>query len=148
MQKLTAVFVICVLTACASDDPQPMFRADYTVDYVEVRNCRMSSDHDFRPVRILADPAAKPAYLDRTATFPVDSIVLKEEFEFGDNACAGPIQEWTVMRRTTGSGEEAWDFQRVDAKRKITDEPGERCINCHTVCGRPPDGFDGTCAVP
>jgi hypothetical protein len=130
---------------------EPEFPADYAASYVEVRNCRGSGDHDLNNIRILADPAALGPYQSRSEPFPVGAVVLKEEYDFGDLACEGPIKQWTVMRRlAAGSAPENldWAWQRVDVKRKVFDVDAPRCVGCHTGCGVAPDGYEGTCAVP
>ena len=48
------------------------------------------------------------------------------------------------MERTNAG----WTFQRVNPDRTVESEDDSRCIGCHAECGVPPDGFDGTCAVP
>ncbi len=148
-----AVAVLALaLAACPGDDgPEPLFPADYDADYAEVRNCRPSGDHDLNNIRILADPDAAALYQSRGAPFPAGAVVLKEEYEFDDLDCAGPIKQWTVMvRRATGSAPDLldWSWQRVDAARRVVGEDEPRCVQCHKGCGGPPDGFDGTCAMP
>lgn len=144
-----------VLVGCDGheDDvgPEPDFPADYAASYVEVRGCRGSGDHELNNIRILADPAALGPYQSRGAPFPVDAVVLKEEYDFGDLACEGPIKQWTVMRRLpTGSAPDTldWSWQRVDVQRRVFDVDAARCVGCHTGCGVAPDGYEGTCAVP
>jgi hypothetical protein len=132
-------------------DADPVFPADYDATYVEVRNCRGSGDHDLNNIRILADPAALGPYEGRTDPFPEGAVVLKEEYDFGDLTCEGPIKQWTVMQKLAeGSSDETlgWAWQRVDADRSVLDEDEPRCIACHTSCGMPPDGYDWTCALP
>ncbi len=83
--------------------------------------------------------------------FPVNAVVLKEEYDLGDIDCSGDIVQWTAMRRlATGSSPELldWEWQRVDADREVLDEDAMRCISCHQGCGQPPDGYGGTCAMP
>ena len=36
----------------------------------------------------------------------------------------------------------------VDVDRKVVEVDTPRCISCHTGCGAPPDGYEGTCAMP
>ena len=149
---------LCLVTSgCAGDDVgddsgvEPDFPADYADDYVEVRNCRGSGDHDLNNIRILAGPSAITPYNGRSEPFPPGAIVLKEEFDFGDLACEGPIKQWTVMRRLEdGSAPDTldWSWQRVDAERKVVDVDAARCINCHSGCGIEPDGYEWTCAMP
>jgi hypothetical protein len=136
--------LILATAACGSDGAQPLFRADYATTYTEVRNCRASADHDLHKIRIVANPIALDAYTTRSAPFPDDSIVVKEEYDFTDGDCGGAIVEWTVMKKVAG----AWRWQRVDADRSVIEEDDASCIGCHAQCGRAPDGHDGTCAVP
>jgi hypothetical protein len=41
-----------------------------------------------------------------------------------------------------------WRWYQVTADRTIVGTDIPRCIGCHTGCGVPPDGYEGTCAVP
>lgn len=140
------------LIACGDDNGAlPLFPENYRENYVEVRSCRQSADHDLNNIRILADPLALASYTERKDEFPTNAIVLKEEFEFDDQDCSGPVKQWTVMQRLpTGTNDNSldWTWQTVDASRNAKDIDPARCNNCHTGCGVPPDGFDGTCAVP
>jgi hypothetical protein len=146
-----------LLAGCPGDDdggdegPEPEFPADYAGSYVEVRDCRGSGDHDLNNIRILASPSALTPYQERMEPFPEGAVVLKEEYEFGDMSCEGPIKQWTVMTRLAeGSSPDTldWAWQRVDAGRKVVGEDVPACIGCHTGCGVPPDGYEGTCAIP
>jgi hypothetical protein len=145
-----------LLAACSEDAPEdeggpaPLFPASYASTYSEVRACRSSTEHDFARVRVLADPAATPPYLGRDADFPEGSIVLKEEYDVDDTACAGDIVRWTVMQRLpTGSSSATlgWRWQDVDSARRVKTQDEPRCIGCHTTCGVPPEGYQGTCTV-
>jgi Cytochrome P460 len=142
-----ALVVVGVLVAgCGEEEPglEPWFPASYASSYVEVRNCRASSEHDLHKIHVLAPPASAAIYTARTDPFPVGTVLLKEEYDFTDDTCAEPILEWTVMERL----DTGWAFQRVNADRTVESENDTRCIGCHQMCGVPPDGFDGTCAVP
>lgn len=142
--------------ACPGDDgdgdgPEPAFPEDYESSYREVRDCRGSGDHDLHNIRILADPSAHPAYDGRAEPFPVGSVVIKEEYDFGDTRCSGEILQWTVMeKRPAGSSPDTldWRWQQVDASGRVVEEDGPRCIGCHQGCGVEPDGYDWTCAMP
>lgn len=140
-------------SGCGDDDVglAPVFPADYEDTYTEVRDCRQSGDHDLNVVRVLADPIALAAYADRTQPFPIGATVIKEEYAFGDVDCTGPITQWTVMQKLeVGTAPDMldWRWQRVDASRNVIEEDTPRCWGCHTTCGVPPDGHDGTCTVP
>jgi len=147
-----------LLAACPGDDGDdgddgvpPAFPEDYEDDYVEVRDCRGSGDHDLNNIRILVDPSALPAYEGRMEAFPLGAVVLKEEYDFGDLTCSGELKQWTVMTKLEeGSAPETlgWAWQRVDASRRVVDEDGSRCISCHQGCGLAPDGYDWTCSIP
>lgn len=148
---------LLAMSGCPADDVdddagvEPDFPADYLDSYVEVRNCRGSGDHDLNNIRILASPSALAPYQDRVEPFPEDAVVLKEEYDFGDLTCEGPIKQWTVMRRLADDSSPDtldWAWQRVDLSRKVVDEDAARCINCHSGCGVAPDGYDWTCAMP
>ncbi|MCX4241357.1 cytochrome P460 family protein [Paraliomyxa miuraensis] len=150
------LWVVPLLSACPGDDgddggPAPLFPEDYDASYVEVRNCRGSGDHDLHNIRILVDPSGLAAYEGRAEPFPEGSVVMKEEYDFGDVSCSGEIVQWTVMRKLAeGSGEPTlgWQWQELDLDRRVVEEDGQRCIACHTGCGVPPDGYDGTCSIP
>ncbi len=153
MSLLALVLAACPGDGGDDDDAgvEPFFPADYAADYVEVRDCRGSGDHDLNNIRILAGPSALTPYQGRLEPFPVDAVVLKEEYDFGDLSCEGPIKQWTVMRRLpTGSSPATldWTWQQVDEQRRVVDQDVPRCIGCHTSCGVGPDGYEGTCAVP
>lgn len=141
------------MTACGGDDggDPALYPVDYRTTYTEVRNCRPSLDHDFMRIRVLASPEALQAYQNRTP-FPVGAIVLKEQFDMPDMNCAGPVLNVTVMQKlATGADPEAldWTWQKTDQENKVLEtENIKRCTGCHTSCGKPPDGFDGTCTVP
>jgi hypothetical protein len=139
---------------CASDDepaPAPLFPADYASSYVQVRDCRLSSEHDLSPIRVLSDPATAADYQSRMDGFAEGAVVVKEEYDFSDPDCTGDIQRWTVMvREPEGSSPDTlgWHWQKVDAARNVVTDNEARCVNCHTTCGVPPEGYLGTCAVP
>jgi hypothetical protein len=145
--------MLVALAACngGDDGPDPDFPADYATTYTEVRNCRASADHDLHNIRILADPSGLATYRDRTGPFPAGAVVVKEEYDFADDSCAGPVLQWTVMTKLAEPNAipvRTWRWQRVDAERTVVEEDEGRCINCHAGCGNPPDGHDGTCALP
>jgi hypothetical protein len=154
----SAVFAFAVLAlAACSDPPDPppgppaLFPVDYAESYEEVRDCRQSGDHDLNIIRILADPAALGPYLDRDAPFPVGAVVLKEEYDFTDNTCEGPIKQWTLMARLADESSPTtldWRWQRIDAARNVVAEDEPRCYGCHTGCTADAGGYDFTCAVP
>jgi hypothetical protein len=158
--RLTFVVVaLSVLAVACSDDANtpdattevPVFPADYAATFQEVRNCRNSIDHDLMRIRVLASPDAVASYTNRNAEFPVGAIFLKEEYDGGDTDCSGPITRFSVAQKLeAGAAPELFDFtwQRVDTERRVVTEDVKRCWNCHSMCGQPPEGYLGTCAVP
>ncbi len=131
--------------------PDPLVPSDYRDTYVEVRDCRQSGDHDLDNVRVLADPAALVPYRDRMDPFPVGATVVKEQYDFGDSDCSGPIVRWTVMQRLedgSDPGNLDWAWQALDADFQVVrDEDILRCSDCHRGCD-PPVGYMGTCTEP
>jgi hypothetical protein len=145
------VLLLGGVTGCPEDAVDPFFPEEYAASYMEVRNCRPSGDHDLHNIRILADPASLGPYQERLEPFPDGAVVLKEEYAFEDVTCEDALEQWTVMRKLeAGSSPEMldWEWQRVEADRRVVEEDPPRCYGCHTGCGVPPDGHDGTCAVP
>jgi hypothetical protein len=146
--------VEAIATSC-SDEPAPppppeaLFAADWASAYQEVRDCRRSGDHDLNYVRVLADEAARDTYLMRDEPFAVGAVILKPEY--ADEACTD-LAGFTVMRRESPGYDPAggdWHWQRADAARVVKDDGViARCVSCHQGCGVPPDGHDGTCALP
>lgn len=151
---VSIALVVTVVVACNDDGDEPaaepLFPEDYAASFTEARPCMPSGDHDLNNVRILVDPAARVPYEERMEPFPVGAIVLKEEYDFGDTTCTGDVKQWTVMRRlAAGSAADTldWQWQQVDDARDVVSEDLPRCIACHTGCGVPPDGYEGTCAI-
>ncbi|CAN5873715.1 hypothetical protein BH11MYX3_BH11MYX3_44850 [soil metagenome] len=144
---MRGLYLLVVVAAC-SDGPDPVFPESYAATYTEVRDCRSSSDHDLHRITVLADPAALGAYQTRASAFPVGSVVLKAEYDFGDTSCTGPVIEWTVMQKLGSPEDLGWVWQRVNADRSVETENDPLCIMCHSDCGVAPDGYDGTCTMP
>jgi hypothetical protein len=151
---LSVALVAAALTAACDGDPAagPLFPDDYAATYQEVRDCRRSGGaHDVNHIRVVADPAAVGPYRDRDRPFPVGAVVLKEEYDFSDEDCSGAIVQWSVMvKLADGDAPELldWSWQRVSNLGDVLEEDAPRCVGCHEGCGVPPDGYDGTCAVP
>ena len=143
--------VVLIAVAACSDAPEVLFPESYAASYTEVRGCRASSDHDLNKIRVLVDPAALAPYTMRAGDFPVGAVVLKEEYDFADSTCTGELVQWTVMKRIAGTLNGGWRWQRVlrEGREVVSeDEDSARCINCHSQCGVPPDGYLGTCTIP
>lgn len=154
-RAVLAVLVTQVLFACGDDGDDggelAAFPADYAATYEQVRNCRFSLEHGLIRIRVVASPDALAPYNGHTAPFPTGSIVLKEEYAERDRDCVGPVIAFTVMQKLdVGSSPETldWTWQEANGNRRLLDANVPRCVQCHTGCGKPPDGYDGTCTVP
>lgn len=131
--------------------PDPLIPEDYRDTYTEVRDCRQSGDHDLNMVRVLADPAALAPYQDRAEPFPVGATIVKEQYDFGDSDCSGPIVRWTIMQRLEDGSAPAdldWAWEALDADFHVEQDADLiGCPECHMGCD-PPGGYMGTCTEP
>lgn len=147
-----------VAASCGDDsespppsEPTPLFPEDYAATYTEVRGCRQSGDHDLNIIRVLADPAALGPYQNHDKPIPEGAVLLKEEYDFGDVTCSGPLKQWTVMARLAeGSSAETldWRWQTVDSQRQVVGEDTPRCYGCHAGCTPENGGYENTCTLP
>jgi hypothetical protein len=141
-RALVALFVALggvTVLGCPPSDTPPAFPADYASQYVEVRDCRRSPEHDLAFIRVLASPDAAAIYEARSGTFPEGAVILKEEF--ADPGCTD-LDGFAVMRRE-GSG---WRWQSVTPERRVLEDGAlPRCAGCHATCDM---GFEDTCALP
>lgn len=151
-----ALVALFFLQACDGPEPpppgpEPLFPADYASTYTEVRNCRKGGEHELNVIHVLASPSAAGPYTNRDQPFPEGAVLVKEEYDFSDTACEGPITRWTVMSRLAeGSSPDTldWRWQTVDADRNVVDQDAARCHACHADCTPDVDGYEGTCTVP
>jgi hypothetical protein len=145
--------VIGAFAGCGNDPPpiKPSFPVDYAATYQEVRNCRPSIEHGTVNIRVLASPDALVPYTGRAQPFPTGAILLKEEYAFDDDACAGPIRYWTMMEKLDdGSAPPLldWHWQKVDANRNVKLNDDETCTTCHQMCDATNGWYDYTCTMP
>ena len=151
---ITFLLVLPVGACGGEDEPDEpsALPADYKATYTEVRDCRLSIDHDLNYIRVLAAPDALAVYNTRTGTFPVGTLIVKEQFGEDDDSCAGEPTKYTLMQKLADSEQPddlGWKWQELDANQRVNPEANiERCTSCHANCGVAPEGFDGTCAQP
>jgi hypothetical protein len=147
---MRTLVVLLAIAGCSSDEdsgPPAIFPETYAATFQEVRSCRQSLEHSAN-IRILVSPDAVDAYA-RNAAFPVGSFVLKEEYDIRDVGCTKAIAQFTVMRKLdTQTGPASWEWQKTDARMHEVPEDFAPCESCHSVCGKPPMGYDATCAEP
>ena len=149
---LVLVSCACLAMGCGTNSSgQPAaFPPDYAATYQQVRACRMSIEHGFVRIRVLASPEALTPYNGRTAPFPTGAIVLKEERNSDDTTCTGPIINFTVMQKLDVGTDPTmldWTWQEADASEHLRSGDVKRCSQCHKDC-MPPGGYDHTCTVP
>ncbi|MDQ3036214.1 MAG: hypothetical protein M3Y87_27685 [Myxococcota bacterium] len=147
MRRITVVALATLIAAtpiagCPAPEPaEPVFPADYSASYLEVRDCRRSPEHELAYIRILASPDAATTYATREGSFGDGAVVVKEEYS--DASCSDALG-WTAMRREGG----AWRWQEVAPDRVVMEDGAiERCVTCHARCVAPL-GFENTCAEP
>lgn len=134
-----------------SKPSEAFFPSSYTESYTLVYDCRQSADHSLMNVRMLADEAALEPYRGRSEPFPEGAVIVKEQYDIGDSDCEGDIQMWTAMLKLAdGSSPKTldWTWQQVDADFNVTNQDHISCTSCHSDCGEPPDGYEGTCTIP
>ncbi len=146
------VFVLVfVFVGCSTDSSTPSeLPSTYRATYQQTRACRLSIEHDLMHIKVLADEAAFPPYMNRTDPFPTGSVVVKEEYGQDDDKCSGAIQFYTVMKKLpigTDAAAQDWTWQKVDTSFDTIDTNIKSCTNCHADCGNAPDGYDGTCTA-
>jgi hypothetical protein len=148
-----AAAAAALLSACGSDggSPTPLFPPDFATSYQQVRSCQSSLEHDLMNVKVFASPEAVTPYTGRAAPYPTGAILVKEEYDRNDTACAGAVVFVTAIERLdSGSSPDTidWHWQKADATDKVVMDDDPSCIMCHTDCGVPPDGYEGTCSKP
>lgn len=138
----SAASLASLALALAGCGPGPLFPDDYAKTYVNAYDCRFSTEHPLKYVRILVAPAAAEAYRSSSGSFAAGTVVVKEEYV--DAGCT-ELDGFTVMRKEpAGTAIEGlgWSWQSLDAERR--ERPGgvASCIACHRSCEF---SFDATC---
>ena len=118
----------------------PIFPADYRNTYVEVRDCRFSSEHGGVNIRVLASPNAVRPYLDGANPLPVGSVIVKEEFnDRGDEKCLDEnLVRWRAMRKEEPGfdpvdGDWHWQWVEPSLAVRFDDKTTGSCLGCHKV---------------
>ena len=128
--------LIAAVNAALNGCPiEPIFPADYRQTYIEVRDCRFSTEHGGVSIRVLANPISAGPYLRLENPLPVGSIIVKEEYDGPDCSNDAELVVWRPMRKEapgfdTDDGDWAWQW--VDApSRSVRYNDKETCIGCH-----------------
>jgi hypothetical protein len=148
---------LCLLIAAAllgCDDPgdetadatvAPLFAADYEQSYVQIRDCRLSIEHELEYIRVFADASAATHYqacvtLESPTDPPCDqpfadgAVLLKAQYR--DARCTELLRYSAVRREADASATGAsWRWQEVSAEGTVrADGTLPQCINCHRGC--------------
>jgi len=134
-----------LLVSCGGDDTtspppeEPLFPADYLTTYTEVRNLRLSNNHDgsqlnVAAVRVHCSPEAADQYTNAIYPLPQGSVVVKTEYS---DISGSAVTGYTVMVKGppgTAPGSRDWIWQEADQNRNVT-QTGQisACIDCHTT---------------
>jgi hypothetical protein len=158
--RAVAVLLVACSGACNGEDPpsdagvedagpQPAFPEDFGEHYLEMRDCRLSHEHELRYIRVMASETAQAPYarLSSDTPYPVGATLLKLEYD--DELCS-VLLEYTVLTKLA-AGENPvggdWLWQRVSPERDVAEQGAPwTCVNCHTYHCAPPYGYDLTCA--
>ncbi|MCX8072670.1 MAG: hypothetical protein N3C12_09485 [Candidatus Binatia bacterium] len=106
---------------------------NYAQTFIEVRDCRLSTEHEGYYIRVLTDAAGAQLYRENAPSLPVGTVVVKEEYNRPD-CRADSLVRWSAMRKEldgfepTGSN---WHWQRVLRDGTIVADGKETCIGCH-----------------
>lgn len=122
--------VNAALTGCPIE---PIFPANYTDTFIEVRDCRFSIEHEGVYIRVLTDPGTAQAYREDANPLPVGGIVVKEEYTTSD-CRPSSLQRWRVMRKEAPGFDPVtgdWHWQWVDGDRSVRFDDKTTCIGCH-----------------
>lgn len=136
---------LVALLAVACDDepagPEPVFSADWATAYVQVRDCRLSIEHELDHMRVLADPASAARYrrcvtpeLPCNEPFPAGAVIVKAQYRDAD--CTD-LRRITAVRREPEAPAEAggWRWQAAGADGAVTEDGSLRsCVGCHRGC--------------
>lgn len=158
MRSLTFLGFPALLLSCGPEDPPAptsLVPADYASTFVEVRGCRMTSEHTATTpglvvshIRVLTNPEAATPYRTHAPQLPVGTLVIKEEY--ADPSCSR-LRAWTVMRKEAPGYDPMrnnWRWQRVRASDRavLVDGRVESCASCHAAAAC--RARDWQCTVP
>lgn len=159
-QVAAVLLALLASVGCNSDDTSgpdpdagpplvPVFPEDFEARYTEMRDCRLSHEHELRFIRVLVSPSAEAPYaaLSPDMPYPVGAILVKPEYDEPD--CTVPLSYTAIAKLEPGANPDGgdWRWQRVDLDHQVVEDGApERCVTCHTQHCAPPYGYDLTCA--
>jgi hypothetical protein len=130
------------------EDPV-LFPEAFEALYTEMRDCRLSHEHELRYIRVLVSDSAHEPYagLSSDTPYPVGAILVKPEYD--DDECSVVLGYTAMEKLEPGTSPENgdWEWQKLTAERELLDGGvPDRCIGCHSQHCAPPNGYDLTCA--
>lgn len=128
-----------------AEGPAPVFVDDWATAWPQVRDCRLSIEHELAYIRVHADPATAEHYqrcvtpdLPCDAPFAEGAVIVKPQYR--DPACTQLI-EITAARRLA----DGWRWQVVEADGAVrSDGDLQTCVRCHSACD---PAFDLMCVM-
>jgi hypothetical protein len=156
----SAVFFALLAISCGGDDDttspppeDPLFPADYLTTYTEVRNLRLSNNHDgsnpdVESIRVHASPEGASAYTNGIYPLPEGTVLVKTQYA---DAFGSVITGYTVMKKGpagTAPASRDWIWQEIDRDRVVIQNAGQiqTCIECHDTNTDCTEEF--TCTLP
>ncbi len=106
---------------------------NYAQTFIEVRDCRLSTEHEGYYIRVLTDAGAAQPYRENSPSLPVGSVVVKEEFTRSD-CRSDSLVRWSAMRKEPPGFDPTsrdWRWQRVLRDGTVVAEGGASCVGCH-----------------
>jgi hypothetical protein len=140
-------------TGCGGESSaEPVFPADWETALVEVRDCRLSAEHDLEYVRLFISPAWAE-HFDRCVVpggdcdepFGEGALLVKPQY--ADPECSELVRLSVSLREEPASapGPDGWRWQEATADGTvILDGAPEGCTRCHEACD---DNYDLRCAM-
>lgn len=147
--------VVLIVAACDADSSEndtdsgtgeiSFVPSDFLTNYVEVRNCRFSIEHDSINIRVLTSSEHAAAFANGIYPFPDGTIIAKAEYD--DINCTELLGVTAMRRLPTGSSPDTgdWEWQRLDADGNPVSIDQKTCAACHMGCT---EGRDMTCTDP
>ena len=150
IRLVCGVVVVGGVMSCEGEpsEPAPVFPAGALATWLELRDCRLSHEHELRWIRVLASPTAEAPYtaLSADVPYPSGAVLLKAEYD--DATCSVPLGFTAMHKEAAGYWDEGhdWRWQKTDAERKVLQNGRlETCVGCHLLHCEPPTCHGGSC---
>jgi hypothetical protein len=151
--RIGAIAVALLVLGCGPEqEPDLVFPATWEADLTEVRDCRLSVEHDLEYVRLFVSPEWASHYdtcaaPGSTCTEPFGEGALFLKPQYADPACSDLVRISATLREhaVASPGPEGWRWQETTPEGRILQDGAPRvCVQCHEEC----DGsYDLRCAI-